>query len=172
MLYIVYYITKMGASFSCDDEYYKVVEELKTLHGACFWFLLITIFVGLCSMIHILNLEKKIYILQNPTKHILKQDKQALNRQAPALLNISEELEELLICPITLEVMYNPWIDTEGNTYEYAAIIDHLSRTQTSPITRNPMYPTDLYLRPNRPIRDIIQLYTKPAKLPSALTRN
>tara|TARA_Y100000817_G_scaffold314838_1_gene315430 strand:- start:1180 stop:1680 length:501 start_codon:yes stop_codon:yes gene_type:complete len=166
----------MGASFSCDDEYYKVVKELKTREletkmGCCFFFVII-IFVVMYFLVYITELEKKIYRLQNPTKHILKQDKQALNRQAPALLNISEELEELLICPITLEVMYDPWIDTEGNTYEYAAIIDHLSRSKTSPITRNPMYPTDLYLRPNRPIRDIIQLYTKPAKLPSALTQN
>lgn len=90
----------------------------------------------------------------------------------PVLLNISEELEYHLECPITHEVMYDPWIDNEGNTYEFSAIIDHLTRSQTSPITRNPMYATEAYLRPNRPVRDIIQLYTKPTKLPSAPTKN
>ena len=83
---------------------------------------------------------------------------------SPKLLNISEELEERLVCPITLEVMFDPWIDNEGNTYEYSAIIDHLSRSQTSPITRKPMFLTEAYLRPNRPIQDIIKLYTKQSK--------
>ena len=82
--------------------------------------------------------------------------------EPPQLLNISEELEELLICPITQEVMFDPWIDNEGNSYEYSAIMSHLKRSKTSPITRTPLFPTKEYLRPNRPLRDIIQLYTKP----------
>ena len=80
--------------------------------------------------------------------------------KSPILKNISEELEEQLICPITQEVMFDPWIDNEGNTYEYSAIMEHLSRSKTSPITRTPMFPTKEYLRPNRTLREIIQLYT------------
>ena len=80
--------------------------------------------------------------------------------ESPILKNISEELEEQLICPITQEVMFDPWIDNEGNTYEYSAIMEHLSRSKTSPITRTPMFPTKEYLRPNRTLREIIQLYT------------
>ena len=92
----------------------------------------------------------------------------------PELLNISEELEQKLLCPITHEVMFDPWIDNEGHTYEYAAIMTHLARSKTSPITRSPMFPTQEYLRPNRPLRDIIQLYTKPQRTPppSAPTKN
>ena len=82
--------------------------------------------------------------------------------EPPVLLNISEELEQQLICPITHEVMFDPWIDNQGNSYEYSAIMDHLARSKTSPITREPMFPTKAYLRPNRALRDIIQLYTKP----------
>ena len=92
----------------------------------------------------------------------------------PKLLHISEELEQQLRCPITQEVMFDPFIDNEGNTYEYAAIMTHLARSKTSPITRSPMFPTQEYLRPNRPLRDIIQLYTKPqcTASPSAPTKN
>ena len=85
---------------------------------------------------------------------------------SPELIDIPEELEQQLICPITQEVMFDPWIDNEGNTYEYAAIMAHLTRSKTSPITRSPMFPTQQYLRPNRSLRDIIQLYTKPSSSP------
>ena len=85
-----------------------------------------------------------------------------LTPEPPQLLNISEELQQLLTCPITQEVMFDPWIDNEGNTYEYSAIMSHLERSKTSPITRTPLFPTKEYLRPNRALRDIIQLYTRP----------
>ena len=167
----------MGASMSCDYEYFKLVDELEKTHKYFSLYILITFPLFCCFLIYIGVLQQQMLCNKLANNNIkspktLKQDRQALNRQSLTLLNISEELEELLICPITLEVMYDPWIDIEGNTYEYAAIMEHLSRSHTSPITRNPMHPTDLYLRPNRLIRDIIQLYTKPAKLPSALTRN
>lgn len=93
-----------------------------------------------------------------------------LTSEPPQLLNISEELEQLLICPITQEVMFDPWIDNEGNTYEYSAIMSHLSRSKTSPITRTLLFPTKEYLRPNRALRDIIQLYTRPT--PSIPTKH
>lgn len=93
-----------------------------------------------------------------------------LTGEPPQLLNISEELEQLLTCPITQEVMFDPWIDNEGNTYEYSAIMSHLSRSKTSPITRTPLFPTKEYLRPNRVLRDIIQLYTRPT--PSIPTKH
>jgi len=41
------------------------------------------------------------------------------------------------ICPITQEVMKEPVIDREGNTYEKSAILEWLKSTNTSPITRN-----------------------------------
>lgn len=60
----------------------------------------------------------------------------------------------LFLCPITHQIMYNPYIDNEGNTYEYSAIIEWLSRNNTSPITRN--YLDITHLKPNRCILDII----------------
>jgi len=44
---------------------------------------------------------------------------------------------EIPICPITQEVMKEPVIDREGNTYEKSAILEWLKSTNTSPVTRN-----------------------------------
>jgi hypothetical protein len=52
------------------------------------------------------------------------------------------------ICPITQEVMREPVIDREGNTYEKSAILEWLKSTNTSPITRNVI--SALELVPNR----------------------
>lgn len=51
-------------------------------------------------------------------------------------------------CPITQTVMKDPVTDTDGNTFERAAIVEWLTKHNTSPITRNPMRVEDLV--PNR----------------------
>merc|ERR1711998_282914 len=73
------------------------------------------------------------------------------------------------ICSITREVMKDPVMDLQGNSYERAAILDWLSRNGSSPITRSPLRPSDLV--PNRALKDAIDAFTvgaktKPAKLP------
>jgi len=55
---------------------------------------------------------------------------------------------EIPICPITQEVMKEPVIDREGNTYEKSAILEWLKSTNTSPVTRNII--SSLELVPNR----------------------
>ena len=52
------------------------------------------------------------------------------------------------ICPITFEVMREPVIDHEGNTYEKSAILEWIQRDHRSPITRNPLSAEQLI--PNR----------------------
>lgn len=52
------------------------------------------------------------------------------------------------ICPITQDVMREPVIDREGNTYEKSAILEWLKSTNTSPVTRNVI--SALELVPNR----------------------
>ena len=60
-----------------------------------------------------------------------------------------------LHCPLTLELMRDPVVDREGNTYERAAIERWLaSGHRTSPVTRAPLTPADLV--PNRALRHII----------------
>ena len=52
------------------------------------------------------------------------------------------------ICPITQDVMIEPVIDREGNTYEKSAILEWLKTTNISPITRNVISASQLV--PNR----------------------
>lgn len=59
-----------------------------------------------------------------------------------------------LRCPITLEVMRDPVIDNEGNTYEREAILKWIHRKHTSPITRAPLHESDLTV--NRAIYNLI----------------
>ena len=59
-----------------------------------------------------------------------------------------------LSCPITLEVMEDPVIDREGNTYERVAIEEWIRAHGTSPITRSRLSVSEL--TPNRILKDII----------------
>jgi len=72
-----------------------------------------------------------------------------------------------MTCPITQEVMHDPWMDYEGNTYEKNAILDHIKKSKTSPITRNPLDATPQFLFPNRQLYNSIQVL-RTDQLPSA----
>jgi Mg-chelatase subunit ChlD len=58
-------------------------------------------------------------------------------------------------CPITGELMLEPVVDHEGNTYEKAAIIEWLRDHTTSPITRNPLSIDQI--SPNRALQSLIE---------------
>jgi hypothetical protein len=57
-------------------------------------------------------------------------------------------------CPITHDLMVDPVVDPEGNTYDRASIEQWLARNPTSPITRSRMTKDDL--KPNRALADAI----------------
>jgi len=78
---------------------------------------------------------------------------------------MEEEVPASYYCPITHELMKEPMIDNEGNSYEKNAIHDWLSRSPTSPVTRSPLLITDL--RPNRALRDAIDEWRNKQKGPS-----
>ena len=65
------------------------------------------------------------------------------------------------ICPLTLEVMTDPVIDREGNSYERSAIVGWLQQqargnsAQVSPLTRQPLEVSDLV--PNRVLKSAIE---------------
>lgn len=67
---------------------------------------------------------------------------------------MSQEINLSFCCPITHNIMIDPYIDNEGNSYEYEAIIRWLQSNNTSPITRN--YLDISHLKPNRALKDII----------------
>ena len=61
------------------------------------------------------------------------------------------------LCPITHNIMCNPYIDNDGNTYEYSAITEWLSINNTSPITRQYLKLSDL--KPNRSLLELINKF-------------
>ncbi|CAF0788659.1 unnamed protein product [Adineta steineri] len=64
---------------------------------------------------------------------------------------------ETFLCPITHELMVDPVIDPDGNSYERHAIEDWLRQNNTSPITRAHLPATEL--RPNRALKLAIDEY-------------
>ncbi|CAF3592277.1 unnamed protein product [Rotaria socialis] len=78
------------------------------------------------------------------------------------------EPSETFICPITHELMVDPVIDGDGNSYERGAIEDWLQRNGTSPITRVPLLASDL--RPNRALKTAIYEYRRSIQSNDQLT--
>ena len=65
------------------------------------------------------------------------------------------EIPDAFICPISHEIMSDPVIDSEGNSYEREYIIDWLKTNDTSPYTRNKIYASGLI--PNRALKRCIE---------------
>jgi hypothetical protein len=56
------------------------------------------------------------------------------------------------ICPLTLEVMVNPLMDRSGRSYERTAILEWITKkNSTCPMTRQPLFVKDLL--PNNKLR-------------------
>ena len=77
------------------------------------------------------------------------------NTPTEVFSTMSTEPLPCFLCAITYEVMENPVIDREGNTYEHEAILKWLERHSTSPITRNPLSVIELV--PNRALKEAIE---------------
>lgn len=61
------------------------------------------------------------------------------------------------ICPLTMEVMFDPVLDAEGNTYERSSLLKWLEHNQTSPVSRQPL--NDRMIIANNAMRDTIHEY-------------
>lgn len=72
-----------------------------------------------------------------------------------ALAAPSNDEDEDMVCPITGELMKDPWVDPEGNSYEKAAIFEWLEKNMTSPITRKALKKEQM--APNRALKKIIE---------------
>jgi U-box domain len=44
------------------------------------------------------------------------------------------------VCPLTMDVMFDPVLDAEGNTYERSALFKWLQHNPTSPVSRQPLH--------------------------------
>ena len=74
------------------------------------------------------------------------------------------EVPDAYICPISGDIMKDPVMDPEGNTYERKKIEEWLTRIQTSPITRSTL--TKEQLSPNRALKDAIDKFIAENPLP------
>ena len=68
-----------------------------------------------------------------------------------------QTIPDMFCCPITFELIIDPVIDAEGNTYEKVAILEWLSINSVSPITREPLSVSDLV--PNRIYKTMVQYF-------------
>lgn len=75
----------------------------------------------------------------------------------------NDNLNEEFYCLITHEIMKDPVIDLEGNTYEREAIVDWLTHHNTSPMTRTPLRINQLV--PNRALKKMIEEELRKLKL-------
>ena len=81
--------------------------------------------------------------------------------------NRSNTYDSTFYCTITHQIMTDPVIDGEGNTYERDAIMQWLQTHSQSPITRNPLYATDL--RPNRSLKNLIESTLANSSVPTSI---
>ena len=75
---------------------------------------------------------------------------------------LPEEIVGIFKCPISNCVMRRPMIAADGHTYEARDIIRWLMKKNKSPMTGKPL--SDLTLRPNRALQQLIQSFKPPAK--------
>eukprot|EP00941_MAST-03F_sp_MAST-3F-sp1_P002962 g2962.t1 len=66
-----------------------------------------------------------------------------------------ESIPDHLCCPISFELMDDPVIDPNGDSYERANILAWIEKAGTSPITGKPLKKEDL--RPNRALKQVIE---------------
>lgn len=64
-----------------------------------------------------------------------------------------------MVCPLTLDVMVRPIISREGHSYEQSAILNWVAEHGTSPLTRQPLLPSQLVR--NRALETKIQLFLR-----------
>ena len=87
-----------------------------------------------------------------------------------AISALPQEVEAVIICPLTQTIMSDPVIDTQGNTYERSAIETWIAtrRPPIDPLNRQPI--TNMLI-PNMAIRSLIQQYFPMAGGRKRLTR-
>lgn len=62
------------------------------------------------------------------------------------------EVPDYLVDGITFEIMHDPVVTRNGRSYERATLIEHLKRSATDPLTREPLRIEDL--RPNMALKE------------------
>jgi len=69
------------------------------------------------------------------------------------------EVPDWLIDNITFSIMLDPVTTKHGHSYDRVTLLDHLRRSNTDPLTREPLYPSDL--RPNIALKQACDAFLK-----------
>eukprot|EP01065_Artemidia_motanka_P049000 TRINITY_DN803_c0_g2_i1.p1 TRINITY_DN803_c0_g2~~TRINITY_DN803_c0_g2_i1.p1 ORF type:complete len:414 (+),score=127.51 TRINITY_DN803_c0_g2_i1:58-1242(+) len=62
-----------------------------------------------------------------------------------------------LLCPITNDIMSDPYMTRYGHTFEKAVLLEWVKANKTCPLTRQPLLETEVF--PNRNLRDLAQAW-------------
>ncbi|GAB7351174.1 hypothetical protein MBLNU459_g1624t2 [Dothideomycetes sp. NU459] len=71
------------------------------------------------------------------------------------------EVPDHLVDTITFEIMHDPVVTRTGHSYERATLCQHLKRSPTDPLTREPLTVADL--RPNVALRQVLEEFWRTA---------
>lgn len=63
------------------------------------------------------------------------------------VMSIKQQIPDYMIDNISFEVMHDPVTTKNGQSYDKSTILEHLRRSETDPLTRQPLRHADL--RPN-----------------------
>ncbi|MEW5305585.1 MAG: hypothetical protein WDW38_008067 [Sanguina aurantia] len=103
-------------------------------------------------------------LVASKTTHLSPASPDALRSQLLSVLALArekdtvKEVPSLFVCPLTMEVYRDPAITPTGQSYERAAMLEHLSKVgKFDPITRAPVTEKDLI--PNLGLRSAIEQY-------------
>lgn len=73
------------------------------------------------------------------------------------MLTGSKEVPDYLIDNISFAIMHDPVITKKGHSYSRSTILEHLRRSETDPLTREPLRKEDL--RPNLALKQACELF-------------
>ena len=77
-------------------------------------------------------------------------------------IEVPEDVEEILLCPISKQIMTNPVSTPYGHTYDKEFIEQHLKNSEKDPCTGQPL--TKDQLTPNYSMRSMIESYKSTKK--------
>lgn len=68
-----------------------------------------------------------------------------------------QEVPDYLVDNISFAVMHDPVVTKTGNSYDRSTMIEHLKRSRTDPLTREPLRMSDL--RPNLALKEACEVF-------------
>ena len=108
------------------------------------------IYIGLCNL-KLNDFNNGIYRIEKQL--LINQDVLQKQEENKVITNINPDL---FCCPLTLDIYKDPYITPNGNTYEHAALVEHLNNVgKFDPLTRE--YLDENMIIPNRKIKELIE---------------